>query len=98
MSQRRAITSGVAPCGAGAETVWLSAVDVAAATARVARQPLTLPTRLNERWLMDFVADSLADRRWLRVLNILNEYWRECLQIEVDTLLPGARVVRTLEQ
>lgn len=66
--------------------------------ARVTRQPLTPPARLNERWSMDFVADSLANRRRLRLLNILDEYSRECLHIEVDTSLPGARVVRTLEQ
>ncbi len=65
---------------------------------RVARQPLVRPTQLNERWSMDFVADSLADKRRIRLLNILDEYSRECLQIEVDTSLPGARVVRTLEQ
>lgn len=65
---------------------------------RAARQPLGRPTQLNERWSMDFVADSLADQRRIRLLNILDEYSRECLQIEVDTSLPGARVVRTLEQ
>jgi len=65
---------------------------------RAARQPLVRPTQLNERWSMDFVADSLADKRRIRLLNILDEYSRECLQIEVDTSLPGARVVRALEQ
>jgi len=64
---------------------------------RVARQPLVRPTQINERWSMDFMADSLADRRRIRLLNIVDEYSRECLQIEVDTSLPGARVVRTLD-
>ena len=65
---------------------------------RAGRQPLGRPTQLNERWSMDFMADSLADRRRIRLLNILDEHSRECLHIEVDTSLPGARVVRTLEQ
>jgi len=65
---------------------------------RAARQPLARPTQLNEHSSMDFVADSLADQRRIRLLNILDEYSRECLQIEVNTSLPGARVVRMLEQ
>ena len=65
---------------------------------RAARQPLARPTQLNEHSSMDFEADSLADQRRIRLLNILDEYSRECLQIEVNTSLPGARVVRMLEQ
>jgi putative transposase len=64
---------------------------------RVMRQPLERPTALNQRWSMDFMADSLADGRRIRLLNIVDDHSRECLQIEVDTSLPGARVVRTLE-
>jgi len=65
---------------------------------RVARRPLERPTAINQRWSMDFMADSLADGRRIRFLNLVDDYSRECLQIEVDTSLPGARVVRTLEQ
>ena len=66
--------------------------------ARAARHPLVPPTRLNERWSMDFMAESLADRRRIRLLNILDEYSRQCLHIEVDTSLPGARVLEQLRQ
>jgi putative transposase len=34
----------------------------------------------------------------LRTLNAVDDYTRECLAIEVDTSLPGARVVRVLER
>lgn len=58
--------------------------------------PVSL-TRPNERWSMDFVHDYLADGRRLRTLNVIDAFTRECLAIEVDTSLPGARVVRVLD-
>jgi len=64
----------------------------------VERQPLTIPTRGNERWSMDFVSDALTDGRKFRSLNIVDDYNRECLAAEVDTSIPGARVVRVLER
>lgn len=56
------------------------------------------PWRCGEAWAMDFMPDVLADGRRFRTLNILDTVSRECLAIEVDTSLPGARVVRVLEQ
>jgi hypothetical protein len=47
---------------------------------------------------MDFVSDALADRRKIRMLTVLDAHTRECLKIEVDTSLPGARVGRALEE
>ncbi len=47
---------------------------------------------------MDFMRDTLADGRVFRTLNIVDDYTRECLAIEIDTSLPGARVVRVLER
>jgi putative transposase len=64
----------------------------------VARTPLAAPTRPNERWSLDFVSDALADGRKFRALNIVDAFTRECLVIEVDTSLPGERVVRVLER
>ena len=57
-----------------------------------------LPERRNQRWSMDFVQDGLADGRRIRVLTLVDNYSRECLALEVGTSLPGARVVRVLEQ
>ncbi len=62
------------------------------------RQPLTIPTRRNERWSMDFISDALPDGRKFRSLNIVDDFNRECLVAEVDTSIPGARVVRVLER
>ena len=41
---------------------------------------------------------TLADGRPFRTLNIVDDFTRECLAIEVDRSLPGARVVRVLER
>jgi AraC-like DNA-binding protein len=45
---------------------------------------------------MDFMSDSLADGRSFRVLNVVDDATREALASEVDSSLPGARVVRVL--
>jgi putative transposase len=68
------------------------------ARAHIERAPLTKPARADERYSMDFMRDTLADGRVFRTLNIVDDYTRECLAIEVDTSLPGARVVRALER
>ena len=58
----------------------------------------SLPESRNQCWSMDFVQDSLADGRRIRVLTLVDNYSRECLALEVGTSLPGARVVRVLQQ
>jgi putative transposase len=63
-----------------------------------ARVPLGLPTRTNQMWTMDFTRDSLANGRKFRTLNLMDGYTRESLWIEVDTSLPGLRVVQVLER
>ena len=66
--------------------------------ARIPRGIVSQPWRRGEAWAMDFMQDTLANGRRFRTLNILDTVTRECLRIEVDTSLPGARVVRVLEQ
>jgi len=56
------------------------------------------PGRANGRWSMDFMADTLASGRTLRTLNVVDDFTRECLAIEVDTSLSGRRVTRVLER
>ncbi len=62
------------------------------------RVPLSQPTAPNQVLSLDFMADALSSGRKLRTLNVVDDYTRECLAIEVDTSLPGARVVRVLER
>jgi putative transposase len=68
---------------------------------RVAIPPRTATlsvSRPREAWAMDFMQDVLVDGRRFRTLNILDLATRECLAIEVDTSLPGQRVLRVLDQ
>lgn len=52
----------------------------------------------NHKWSLDFVHDALVDGRKIRLLTIIDEYTKECLQIAVDTSLNGRRVVKELEK
>ncbi len=63
----------------------------------VARTPLERPSGANQVWTMDFTKDRLASGRSFRTLNLMDGFTREALWIEVDTSLPGQRVVRVLE-
>lgn len=62
------------------------------------RMSLAAPVRANQGWSMDFVSDALASGRRFRTLNVVDDYTREALAIEVDTSLGGERVKRVLEQ
>jgi putative transposase len=64
----------------------------------VERLVMPVPQAPNENWSMDYVADALIDGRKLRALTIVDDFTRECLAIEVDTSLPGSRVVAVLER
>jgi putative transposase len=66
-------------------------------SATATRAPLVPPKRAGERYSIDFMSDSLATGRSFRMLNIVDDYTRECLAIEVDTSLPGERVARVLD-
>jgi putative transposase len=62
------------------------------------RVPLQEASRPNERWSMDFMADGLGNGRVFRTLNVVDDFTRECLAIEVDTSLGGERVCRVLDR
>lgn len=62
------------------------------------QQPMQVAPQANARWAMDFMSDALYHRRRFRTLNVLDEGVREVLDIVIDTSIPGARVVRTLDQ
>jgi putative transposase len=54
------------------------------------------PSYSNHIWSMDFMRDSLANGRAIKVLSVVDEYTRKCFRIEVDTSINGVRVVRVL--
>ena len=59
--------------------------------------PLGETTAINQVWSMDFMSDSLVDGRSLRTFNVIDDYNREGLGIEVDLSLTSTRVIRSLE-
>ncbi len=61
------------------------------------RVPMSVPNQVNERWSMDFVSDQLANGRRIRVLNVVDDFSRECVLQVVDFSLSGQRLVRELD-
>jgi|TARA_R100000093_G_C1945485_1_gene74259 putative transposase len=61
-------------------------------------EPLTVPERVNQCWSMDFMHDQLSDGRSFRLFNVIDDFNREGLGIEVDLSLPAQRVTRALDQ
>ena len=57
---------------------------------------MAIPQEPNQRWSLDSVSDALACGRRFRLLNVIDDYSRECLACIVDTSLSGRRVVREL--
>ena len=56
------------------------------------------PSQMNERWSMDFVADTLLDGRRFRALTVVDNYSRHSQIIEPDFTLTGTKVVAALER
>jgi putative transposase len=58
---------------------------------------MALPDGPNQRWSLDFVADTLAWGRRLRILAIVDDFTREALALVVDTSIGGQRMARELD-
>lgn len=59
---------------------------------------LSVPQSINECWSMDFMHDQLENGRSYRLFNVIDDFNREGLAIEVDFSLPAERVIRALDQ
>jgi putative transposase len=62
------------------------------------RLPMVVPTRVNERWSMDFVSDQLSCGRRFRVLNVIDDYNREMIGQLVSVSISGRQVARFLSE
>jgi putative transposase len=56
------------------------------------------PEHRNHGWGYDFVAERTSDGRPLRMLNIVDEFSRECLRIHVDRKVKAADVIYELSE
>jgi putative transposase len=61
-------------------------------------EPLAESTAINQVWSMDFMHDQLADGRSIRLFNVIDDFNREGLEIEVGFSLPSEQVIRSLER
>lgn len=60
-------------------------------------EALAVPEAINQCWSMDFMHDQLSDGRSIRLFNLIDDFNREALAIDVDFSLPADRVVRSLD-
>jgi putative transposase len=56
------------------------------------------PIRPNVVWALDFQFDQTAEGRLLKLLNVIDEYTRECLAIDVGRRIDADAVVTCLER
>lgn len=61
-------------------------------------EPLSVPAQANDCWSMDFMSDSLYSGKSFRTFNVIDDYNRESLAIEVDSSLPAERIIRVLDR
>ena len=59
---------------------------------------LKQPSHTNDIWSLDFMHDQMSDGQSYRLLNVIDDYKREGLAMEVGLSLPASRVIRTLNQ
>ncbi len=64
----------------------------------VTRVQKIVPSKPNDAWSMDFVADQLADGSKFRMLTVVDVFTKEALAIEVGQRLRGEHVVSALNR
>jgi len=60
--------------------------------------PLLVPQRPGQMWSMDFMSDVLTSKRKFRTLNIIDDYNRQAITVEVAHTMPATRVIQILER
>lgn len=58
---------------------------------------LLVPQKPNQVWSADFMSDSLYARGRFRTFNVIDDFNRESLAIEVDTSITAKRLIRIFE-
>ena len=61
------------------------------------RHPLSVPEKPNQIWSADFMSDSLYAQGRFRTFNIIDDFNREVVAIEIDTSLTANRLIRVFE-
>ena len=61
-------------------------------------EALTAPEGINQVWSMDFMHNQLEDGTTFRLLNMIDDFNREAIGLEMDFSLPSERLIRALKQ
>ena len=62
------------------------------------KQPLPAPPLPNQVWSADFMSDMLYTGKRFRTFNVIDDFNREVIHIEVDTSITGRRLIRVFER
>ncbi len=62
------------------------------------KMPLHVPQQPNQVWSADFMSDTLYAGKRFRTFNVIDDFNREVLKIEIDTSITGRRLIRVFEQ
>lgn len=60
--------------------------------------PLYVPNHPDRVWSADFVSDALACGRRFRTFNVIDDFNRQAIHIEIDTSITSERLIRVFEQ
>jgi len=60
--------------------------------------PLRVPDGMNQHWSADFMSDALWYGQRFRTFNLVDDFNREGIAIEIDTSLPAKRIIRVLDR
>ena len=60
--------------------------------------PLATPQALNQSWPIDFMHDALVCGRRFRTFNVVDDFNREALAIEINRNIPAQRIIRVLDR
>ncbi|WP_143558199.1 DDE-type integrase/transposase/recombinase, partial [Snodgrassella alvi] len=59
---------------------------------------LSVPSKQGECWSMDFMSDSSRNQRRFRTFNVIDDFNREALGIDIAVSLPAGRITRYLDK
>jgi putative transposase len=62
------------------------------------KQPLFVPQQPNQVWSADFMSDALYAGKRFRTFNVIDDFNREALHVEIDTSITGRRLIRIFER